>query len=166
MFCVSHPQPQSEQLRSLYRSGWLHLGRSCRTAFKILTSKPAGTRSNEVLGVDEKQYLEWSIKKQVSERGIGLIWLRIRIIGVFFWTSGLHKSWSLSVSRLYSVCIFFGLCQIQRTFNLDFSGLPLPLLFVSSYFEREGNGLHNKQLTSLVMRSLNHAITQYSQKTW
>jgi hypothetical protein len=41
-----------------------------RSSFKILTGKPAGTR-----------LLEWTLNKQVSIRGIGLIRLRKGIIG-------------------------------------------------------------------------------------
>jgi hypothetical protein len=35
----------------------------------------------EVLGIDGRKILEWTLKKQVSIQGIGLIWLRIGIIG-------------------------------------------------------------------------------------
>ena len=33
------------------------------------------------LGIDGRTILEWILKKSVSIRGIGLIWLRIGIIG-------------------------------------------------------------------------------------
>ena len=46
-----------------------------RSAFKILTGKPTGKRP---LG---RTILEWTLKRSVSMRGIGLIRLRIGIIG-------------------------------------------------------------------------------------
>ena len=53
-----------------------------RSAFKILTGKPTGKRplwkSSRVGG---RTILEWTLKKWVSTRGIGLIWFRIGIIG-------------------------------------------------------------------------------------
>jgi hypothetical protein len=51
-----------------------------RSAFKILTGTPAGKRLLG-LGVDGGTILEWILKKWVSIRGIGLIRLRIRIMG-------------------------------------------------------------------------------------
>ena len=65
------------------------MGRACsqngrgegRSAFKILTNKPIGNRPLGGLGVDGRKILEWILKKQVSIRGVGLIWLRIGIIG-------------------------------------------------------------------------------------
>ena len=45
-----------------------------RSAFKILTGKPG-------LGVDGRTILEWTLKRSVSMRVIGLIQLRIGIIG-------------------------------------------------------------------------------------
>ena len=67
------------------------------------------------LGVDGRTILEWTLKRYVSMRGIGLIRLRIGIIGeplwMRHWTSGFHKPWSifiecyLCVSQPYtSVC--------------------------------------------------------------
>ena len=46
-----------------------------RSAFKILTGKPTGKRP---LG---RTILEWTLKSQVSMRIIGLIRLRIEVIG-------------------------------------------------------------------------------------
>ena len=46
-----------------------------RSAFKILTGKPTGKRPFGRI------ILEWILKKRVSIRGIGLIRLRIWIIG-------------------------------------------------------------------------------------
>ena len=48
-----------------------------RSAFKILTGKPTGKRPWGGLGVDGRTILEWTLKM----RGIGLIRLRIEIIG-------------------------------------------------------------------------------------
>ena len=49
-----------------------------RSAFKILTGKPTGKIP---LGVDRRKILEWTLKREVSMRGIELIRLRIGIIG-------------------------------------------------------------------------------------
>ena len=49
-----------------------------RTAFKILTYKGD---LQERLGVKERTMLEWISKKEESILGIGLIQLKIRIIG-------------------------------------------------------------------------------------
>ena len=46
-----------------------------RNAFKVLTGTHAG------VGVGGRTVLEWTLKKSVSIRGIGLIRLRIGIIG-------------------------------------------------------------------------------------
>ena len=48
-----------------------------RSAFKIVTGKPTGKRP---LGVYRRTLLEWTLKRWVSMRGIGLIRLRIGII--------------------------------------------------------------------------------------
>ena len=50
-----------------------------RSAFKILTGTPTGKSLYEYLGVDDKTILGWVLKKEVSIRGIELIWLRLRI---------------------------------------------------------------------------------------
>ena len=53
-----------------------------RSAFKILTGRPTSTE-NRSLGRPRRRWeaiLEWILKKCVSIRGIGLIWLRIGII--------------------------------------------------------------------------------------
>ena len=52
-----------------------------RSAFKILTGKPTGKGPLGDLGVDGRTILEWTLKRYVSMRGIGLIRLRIGIIG-------------------------------------------------------------------------------------
>ena len=52
-----------------------------RSAFKLLTGKPTGKRPLGDLGVDGRTILEWTLKRYVSMRGIGLIRLRIGIIG-------------------------------------------------------------------------------------
>ena len=52
-----------------------------RSAFKILTGKPAGKRTLGRSGVDRSRILEWTLKRKVSMRGIGLIRLGIGIIG-------------------------------------------------------------------------------------
>ena len=62
------------------------MGRSCsqnggRSAFKMLACRPAGKKPLESLVVDESTTLEWILKKYISIRGIGLIRLRIGIIG-------------------------------------------------------------------------------------
>ena len=46
-----------------------------RSAFKSLTDKPRGKRSSA------RPRSRWTLKKYVSIRGIGVIQLRIRIIG-------------------------------------------------------------------------------------
>jgi hypothetical protein len=88
----------NEELHSLYRS--LNIARieEGRSVFKILTGKPKERDSWEGLGVDERTILECILKKYVSIRRIGLIQLRIGIIGepswMLHWTSGFHKPWS------------------------------------------------------------------------
>ena len=52
-----------------------------RSAFKILTGKPTGKRPLGRLGVDGRTILEWTLKRWVFMRRIGLIRLRIGIIG-------------------------------------------------------------------------------------
>ena len=59
-----------------------------RSAFKILTGKHTGNGVNLQerdlwggLGVDGRKILEWTLKRYVSMRVIGLIRLRIGIIG-------------------------------------------------------------------------------------
>ena len=47
-----------------------------RSAFKIVTGKPTG----KIPLVDGRTILEWTLKRLVSVRGIGLIRLRIGII--------------------------------------------------------------------------------------
>ena len=52
-----------------------------RSAFKIVTGKPAGKRP---LGRPRSRWednIEWTLKKLVSIKGIGLIRFRIGIIG-------------------------------------------------------------------------------------
>ena len=56
-----------------------------RSAFKILTGKPTGRDLWEGLGVDGRTILEWTLKRLVSMRVIGLIRLRIGIIGEPLW---------------------------------------------------------------------------------
>ena len=51
------------------------------SAFKILTGKPTGKRPLGRPRRDGKTILEWTLKRWVSMRGIGLIQLRIGIIG-------------------------------------------------------------------------------------
>ena len=51
-----------------------------RSAFKVLTGIPTGKGSLGGLGVDGKTISEWGLN-YVSVGGIGLIWLRIGIIG-------------------------------------------------------------------------------------
>ena len=80
----------NEELHGLYRSPnivraiksrrlkWAgHVARmeESRSVFKILTGQPTG------LGVDGRTILEWTLKRYVSMRVIGLIQLRIGIIG-------------------------------------------------------------------------------------
>ena len=52
-----------------------------RGALKILTDKPMERDLNEGLGKDGRIILEWTLKRKVSMRVIGLIELRIGIIG-------------------------------------------------------------------------------------
>ena len=52
-----------------------------RSAFKILTGTPTGKRSLGRPSVDRRTTLEWTLKKQVSIQGIGLIRLRVVITG-------------------------------------------------------------------------------------
>ena len=100
----------NEELHSLYRSPntamvitsrrlrWAgHVARmeEGRGAFKIWTGKPTGKRP---LGRPRCRW-EDNIRMDLEEiRGIGLIWLRIGIIGeplwIWHWTSGFHKPWS------------------------------------------------------------------------
>ena len=51
------------------------------STFKILIGKPTGRRPYGVLGVDGRTILELTLKRLASMRGIGLIRLRIGIIG-------------------------------------------------------------------------------------
>ena len=51
------------------------------SALKILTGKPTKRDLWGGLGIDGRTILEWTLKRAVSMRGIGLIRLRIRIIG-------------------------------------------------------------------------------------
>ena len=64
------------------------------SAFKVLTSKPTGKRP---LGRPRTK-LEWTLKRYVLMRGIGLIRLRIGIIEeplwTRHWTYRFHKPWS------------------------------------------------------------------------
>ena len=50
-------------------------------AFKILTGKPTGKRLLEDVDVNGRTVLEWNLRRLVSIRGIGLMQLRIGIIG-------------------------------------------------------------------------------------
>ena len=43
-----------------------------RSAFKILTGKPTGKRPLGGLGVDWRTILEWTLKRYVSMRVIGI----------------------------------------------------------------------------------------------
>ena len=52
-----------------------------RSAFKISTGKATGKRLWEGLGIDEREILEWNLKKYVLIRGINFIRLRIGTIG-------------------------------------------------------------------------------------
>jgi hypothetical protein len=52
-----------------------------RSAFKILTVNLLERDLWGGLGVDGRTILEWTLKRWVSMRGIGLIRLRIGIIG-------------------------------------------------------------------------------------
>ena len=86
----------NEELHSLYRllnkvrmiksrrfrwAGHVARMEEGRSTFKIVTGKPTGKRSLERLGLDGRTILEWTLKKYVSMRGIGLIWRRIGTVG-------------------------------------------------------------------------------------
>ena len=71
-------------------------GRRC-SVFTILTCTSAGKIPLERPRVDGRTILDWTLKKYVSLRGIGLIRLRVGIIGgplwMRHWTSGFHNPW-------------------------------------------------------------------------
>ena len=69
---------KSRRLRSAGLVARMEEGRS---AFKFSTGTPTGVRPLRRLGVDGRTILEWILKKQISIRGIGMIRLRIGIIG-------------------------------------------------------------------------------------
>ena len=88
-------RPHNEEVHSLYRISNLvrviksnrliwagHVGRmEDRSAFKILTGKPTGKRPLGRPRLDGMTILELTLKRWVSMRVIGLIRLRIGIIG-------------------------------------------------------------------------------------
>ena len=69
---------KSRRLRWAGNVGRMEEGRS---AFKILTDKLTGKRPLGRPLVDGRTILEWTLKRQVSMRGIGLIQVRIWVIG-------------------------------------------------------------------------------------
>ena len=84
---------QNGELHSLYRSPNIISVIKCRrlrwaghvdrmeegnSAFQMLTGKPTGRGLQGGLGVDGRTILEWTLKRQVSMRIIGLIRLRIK----------------------------------------------------------------------------------------
>ena len=53
----------------------------CRSSFKIVTGKHTGNRPLGRLNRRREDNIRMDLKKYVSIRGIGLIWLRIGITG-------------------------------------------------------------------------------------
>jgi hypothetical protein len=84
--------------KKLRRAGHVIRMERCRSGFKILTDKQQEVDLYKCLDVDGRTILEYILKKNMSMQGIGLIRLRIDIIGelllILYWISEFHNPWS------------------------------------------------------------------------